>query len=272
MPYKMTYDIYDDTAPIYIEKDGAIGLLYFNRPDKFNAMSFEMWRSLPRYLKALDDDSDVRCIVVSGKGGKAFSAGADVRELSEIAEDAVKRDENRVAIREAQRGLARTKKPNIAMIDGLCVGGGCGLAIHCDMRFASDTSRFAITPAKLGIIYPLNDTKELVDLVGPSQARKLLFTADQIDTTEALRIGLIDGVYPQGDLKSAVDATATLICERSQYSIQMMKANIQAIVEGQVDDNPATANAFNDAHVGIDAQEGIKAFMEKRKPKFEWNG
>jgi enoyl-CoA hydratase/carnithine racemase len=268
----LTENLWDETASIYVAKAGKIGWLYINRPQKYNALTIKMWSQIPACIEALDNDPDVRCIIMTGKGGKAFSTGADIHDISAGVGDKLVQEVNRLAIRNGQRVLARAKKPVIAMIDGLCIGGGCGLAIHCDIRFASDTSRFAITPAKLGIVYPLNDTKELVDLVGLARAKRLLFSADQIDANKALKIGLIDEVVAEGELEASVLSFANRICELSAFSIQHMKANIQAILDGQIDDDERTSNLFNHAHDADDGVEGFRAYAEKRKPDFKWNG
>ncbi len=264
--------LWNAKAPIYIEKTNAIGWIYINRPEKYNALTIQMWCQIPECIAALDNDRDVRVIIIKGLGGKAFSTGADIHDIASGIGDKNIQEINRLAIRNGQRALARARKPVIAMINGLCIGGGCGLAVHCDIRFASQGSRFAITPAKLGIVYPLNDTKELVDLVGPSRAKMLLFSADQIDANKALKIGLIDEVVTEGELEASVLTFANRICELSAFSIQHMKANIQAILDGQIDDDERTSNLFNDAHDADDGLEGFRAYAEKRKPDFKWNG
>jgi enoyl-CoA hydratase/carnithine racemase len=264
--------LWDKNAPIHIEKTGSIGWIYINRPEKYNALKIHMWEKIPACVKALDADRDVRAIIILGVGGKAFSTGADIHDIASGVGDKDIQEMNRLAIRNGQRALARARKPVIAMIDGLCIGGGCGLAIHCDVRFASERSRFAITPAKLGIVYPLNDTKELVDLVGPSRAKMLLFSADQIDAQKALDIGLVDEVLAVDDLLDKAVAFAERISELSAFSIQHMKANIQSILDGQIDDDERTSTLFNDAHDADDGLEGFRAYGEKRKPDFRWNG
>ncbi|UTW56476.1 enoyl-CoA hydratase/isomerase family protein [Kordiimonas sp. SCSIO 12610] len=264
--------LWDTSAPIHIAKTGAIGWIYINRPEKYNALKISMWQQIPACVAALDNDHDVRAIIITGLGGKAFSTGADIGDIGAGVGNPDIQEVNRLAIRNGQRALARARKPVIAMIDGLCIGGGCGLAIHCDVRFASERSRFAITPAKLGIVYPLNDTKELVDLVGPARAKMLLFSADQIDAQKAQEIGLIDELIPEEGLRASVLAFAGRISELSAFSIQHMKANIQAILDGQIDDDERTSNLFNDAHDADDGLEGFRAYSEKRKPDFKWNG
>ncbi|WP_417458679.1 enoyl-CoA hydratase/isomerase family protein [Kordiimonas sp.] len=264
-------DYSDKTKSIYVEVEGSIGSLVLNRARKRNAMSEAMWSSLPKAMEVLDHDTRVRVIIVRSSSPEAFSAGADIAELEVIAKDPARQESNRIAIREAQRVLARTKKPTIAQISGSCMGGGCGLAIHCDMRFAAHGARFGITPAKLGLIYPLNDTKQLMDLIGPAKAKSMLFTGRVLDAEEALSIGLIDELYDAGELEQKTLSFAQQIASVSQYSVRNIKTIIRRILDGQVDDDDATAEMFRAAHEGVDAAEGVRAFLEKRPPGFTWN-
>ncbi|MBL4638966.1 MAG: enoyl-CoA hydratase/isomerase family protein [Kordiimonadaceae bacterium] len=262
----------DKSNVIYIERQGHIGRLVLNRPEKRNAMSEAMWTVIPSAVALLDADPDVKVIIITSSDEGAFSAGADISELQTIAADPARRESNRLAIRDAQRCLARAKKPTIALVWGACVGGGCGLAIHCDFRFASSAAKFAITPAKLGIVYPLNDTKQLIDLVGPSKAKSLLFTGRMILADEALDMGLIDEVYDADSLLENTLAFAEQISTVSQYSVQNMKRFVQRVLDGQVDDDQVTAEIFKAAQEGEDAAEGVQAFLEKRPSAFRWNG
>jgi len=265
-------DFSDNSKPVFVKREGAIGYLLLNRPAKKNAMSEAMWTAIPEALQILDRDRDVRVIILASSTEGAFSAGADIAELEAIATSSARQESNRKAIREAQRALARTEKPTIAQIGGVCMGGGCGLALHCDMRFASADARFGITPAKLGIVYPLNDTKQLMDLVGPAHAKSMLFTARVMGADEALSIGLIDEVHAAGDLAEKTAAFAGQISAVSQFSVRNMKKIIRQILDGQIDDNEATADIFKAAQEGVDAKEGIRAFLEKRSANFTWNG
>jgi enoyl-CoA hydratase/carnithine racemase len=265
-------DIFDQSAPVYVRVDGAVGRIVLNRLEKRNAMSEAMWAAIPNAVKILEQSKDVRVIVLCSSGAQAFSAGADISELEVISSNADRRESNRLAIRNAQRVLARATKPTIAEISGPCIGGGCGLAIHCDFRIAADTAKFGITPAKLGIIYPLNDTKQLMDLVGVSKAKSLLFTGRIVNAADAFEMGLIDEVCQVDALAEQVIDLASHLASVSQYSLQGMKQSIQRILDGQVDDDSATSQQFIDAHEGVDAQEGVRAFLEKRTPAFTWNG
>jgi enoyl-CoA hydratase/carnithine racemase len=177
------------------------------------------------------------------------------------------RKRNQAAIRRTQVTLARAPKPTIAAVDGDCIGGGCGLALACDLRVASPRARFGITPAKLGLVYPLHDTKLLVDVVGPAQAKRLLYTAGLIDAREAHRIGLVDILAD--DLASAVGELTTSIAAASPHSQRASKAIIRRILDGTVDDDPASSTEFDDAFQGEDFREGVAAFLGKRAPRFE---
>jgi len=265
-------DYRDSSQPVYVKVEGAVGYLLLNRPEKKNAMSEAMWAAIPGAVKMLDQDKNVRVIILTSSSTGVFSAGADIAELEQIAENAERQESNRVAIREAQRSLARAEKPTIAQVSGPCMGGGCGLALHCDLRFASKSARFGITPAKLGIVYPLSDTKQLMELVGPSQAKSILFTGRVMGAEEAISIGLIDQIHADSDLVENTKEFAQQMVSVSQFSIRNMKVNIRRILDGQIDDDDATAETFKKAQEGIDAKEGIRAFLEKRPAKFKWNG
>ncbi len=264
-------DIFDQSAAVFARIDGPFGRIVLNRPDKKNAMSQAMWHRVASAVQALDAAADVRVIILCSSTLGSFSAGADISELETIASDPERREANRRAIRDAQRGLARAKKPTIAQISGPCVGGGCGLAIHCDFRFADGDARFGITPAKIGIIYPLNDTKQLMDLVGVSNAKSMLFTGRLIDALEAKSIGLIDRLVSADQLVAEVEVFARELSAVSQYSLNGIKQTMQRILDGQVDDDPASENMFVTAHESVDAKEGVKAFLEKRQAKFTWS-
>jgi len=257
---------------IYVEREGAIGYLKMNRPDKKNALSEAMWTAIPRALDMLEHDTNIRAIIVTSSSQSGFSAGVDIGELEAIAANPGRRESNRQAIRTAQRALARTEKPTIAQVWGACMGGGCGLALHCDMRFAATTARFGITPAKLGLVYPLNDTKQLIDIVGPSRAKSILFTGRTLEAAEALKIGLVDEVYSAGELAGKTKEFVEQVTAVSQFSVRNSKKFIRQILDGQIDDDADTANIFNAAQEGVDAQEGIRAFLEKRSANFSWNG
>lgn len=246
-----------------MERDGAIGRIVIDRPDKRNAFNQEMWELFPVLLGAASIDRAIRVVVVQSATPGIFCAGADIGELMAHKDNAVWREANQAAINRTQHELARFAKPTIAMIDGDCVGGGCGIALACDIRVATARSRLGITPAKLGLVYPLHDTKLLVDLIGHGQAKKMLFTGALLDSEEALRIGLIEAIGEEAD------SMAQQIAANSAHSTHEIKAFVRRILDGQSDDDAETRRIFAEAFTRSDFAEGTAAFAAKRKAEFK---
>lgn len=246
-----------------LERDGPIGRILIDRPEKRNAFNQDMWDQLPVLLGAALIDRAIRVVVLQSATPGMFCAGADISELMAHKDSAAWREANQAAINRAQHELARFAKPTIAFIDGDCVGGGCGIAIACDIRVATPSSRMGITPAKLGLVYPLHDTKLLVDLVGPGQAKKMLYTGELLSAEDALRIGLVELV------DNNANSLAQQIVENSAYSTHEIKGFVRRILDGQADDDLETKRIFADAFTKPDSLEGTAAFLEKRKPRFK---
>ena len=245
-----------------LETTPPVASLLIDRPDKRNAFTVAMFEALPSLIAQAVADSMARVIVLTSSNPGMFCAGADIGELSANAHDATWRARNQAAINTAQHDLARADKPVVAFIDGDCVGGGCGLALACDIRIATSRARFGITPAKLGLVYPLHDTKLLVELVGPGQAKRILMTGGLIDAGEALRIGLIDMIA------DSPDALIDGIAANSPHSTRQSKVMIRRILDGQTADDAETLASFAAAFEGADFQEGVAAFLAKRKAEF----
>lgn len=246
--------------------ENRIAHIVIDRPDKRNAFTHSMWEALPPLIEQAMNNPQVRVMILRASKPGAFSAGADIAEFGEGAQDPQWRTRNQAAIRRAMETLARAPKPVIAQIEGDCIGGGCGLSLACDFRIATPTARFGITPAKLGLVYSLHDTKLLVDLVGPSAAKRILFTAQLINAAEALRIGLIDELAE--DAGAAAHALAVHIAGVSPHSVRASKAMIDRILHGQAEDDTDTLAQFADAFDGPDFAEGVAAFLGKRTAEF----
>jgi enoyl-CoA hydratase/carnithine racemase len=242
-----------------LEQHGAVARLLIDRPDKRNALNFAMWRAIPDLVAQAMADDAVRVLILTSATPGLFCAGADIEDFSDAKA-------NQQAIRASQYALAHAEKPVIAAIDGDCIGGGCGLAMACDIRISGPKARLGITPAKLGIVYSLFDTKLLVDLVGPAQAKRILFSGALLTAQEAARIGLVEEIA--SDPVKAALALAETIAANAQHSIRSSKAIIRRIVEGQPDDDAETLAMFADAFALPDFAEGVAAFREKRPPRF----
>jgi enoyl-CoA hydratase/carnithine racemase len=245
-----------------LEKQGHTAHLLIDRAAKRNAFDMAMWQALPRLLDEAATDPQLRLLVLRAAESGAFCAGADISELLANKDDAAWRAANQSAINAAQFALARFALPTIAFVEGDCVGGGCGLALACDLRVATRAARFGITPAKLGLVYPLHDVKLLTDLVGPGQAKRMLFTGSLIDAAEALRIGLVES------LGEDVAAFAEQILAASPHSTREIKRFVRRVLDGQAQDDAETLATFAEAFTLPDFTEGTSAFTEKRKPEF----
>ncbi len=245
-----------------LEIAGTTAHLVIDRPDRRNAFDLAMWTALPALLEQAVADPAVRVLILRAAAPGPFCAGADIRELLANKDDAEWRSANQAAINRVQHDLARLPLPTIAFIEGDCVGGGCGLALACDLRVATPAARFGITPAKLGLVYPLHDVKLLVDLVGPGQAKRILFTGALIDAAEALRIGLVEQVA------AGSEALAGAILAASPHSVRHSKAFVRRVLDGQAVDDAETLAIFAEAFTGADFAEGTRAFVEKRNPEF----
>lgn len=252
---------------ILLERNGAVATIVLNRPDKRNALNAAMWQRLGVLVDEADADPKIKVIVVTG-AGQAFAAGADIDEFEAVFTDRRAAEAAAAVTYQAQKKLHRNRKPTIAKIRGACVGGGCGIALCCDLRFADTTAKLAITPGKLGLIYSLADTKRLVDLVGPASAKDILYTGRLLDTAEAHRVGLLDRVTEPDKLDEAVASYASDICAASQFSARGTKEIVQMILDGADDDTATTRRLFVDAFAGADFKEGFTAFRAKRKPTF----
>ncbi|QYU69461.1 enoyl-CoA hydratase/isomerase family protein [Leptolyngbya sp. 15MV] len=245
-----------------LEIDGATAHLLIDRSDKRNAFDMAMWRAMSELLERAARNPDLRLMILRAAQPGAFCAGADIVELLANKDDADWRAANQAAINSVQHDLARHPLPTIAFIEGDCVGGGCGLALACDLRVATPQARFGITPARLGLVYPLHDVKLLTALVGPGQARRILYTGDLLDAAEALRIGLVE------EVADSPEALAQAILAASPHSIRETKRFVRRVLDGQTADDEETLRIFAEAFTGPDFAEGTAAFVAKRKPEF----
>jgi enoyl-CoA hydratase/carnithine racemase len=253
---------------IFLETRGAIAELVLNRPDKRNALSAAMWQAIPGLALEAGADPRVKVLILRGASALAFSAGADIAEFERVHASAATAGEYHAVIAAAYDALARLEKPTIAMVQGVCFGGGCALALCCDLRYADPSARFCIPPARLGLTYSLGETKRLVDLVGPSKAEEMLMGAKVIDAEEALRIGLATQLFAAAELERETRAFAGQLAELSQFTIRAVKQIVGEIQNGAVAETELSKRLLESQFDGPDYLEGRRAFLEKRKPAF----
>jgi enoyl-CoA hydratase len=249
-----------------IEHDGAVAVVTIDRPEKRNALSAQVRAELIAALDALRDDESVRVLVVTGAGEKAFVAGADIAEFAQRTPL-----EQRAAMtgRRVFDEIAAYPKPVIAMINGFCLGGGCELALACDVRVAADTAKLGQPEINLGIIPGGGGTQRLPRVVGMGQAMRLVLSGEIIDAAEALRIGLVDVVHPAADLRQKTMDFARAMATRSPVALRMAKSAVRAAAEMPLAAGLAyETEAFVTCFASDDKREGVAAFLEKRPPEF----
>lgn len=257
------------TDKMIARKEGHVAHLIFNNPERHNAVSLEMWQAIIDILADFTKDKNVRAVVLSGAGEKAFVSGADISKFeNERSNEEAIAHYNEV-VDQASKAIENFPKPTIAMIRGYCVGGGLGIALGCDLRICADDARFALPAAKLGVGYGFSGIKRFVDTVGPSFTKEFFFTARQFDAAEALAMGLANRVLPVAELEAYVKNYASLIAANAPLTIEGTK-----FIVGEVMKDPAARDlkgcqeAVDRCFKSADYKEGRKAFMEKRKPAF----
>ena len=257
------------TDKMIARKEGNIGWMIFNQPQKHNAVSYDMWLAVPKIIAAFESDPEVRVIVVTGAGEKAFVSGADISEFESkrSGEDAVRVYD--AAGEAAQRALVESSKPTVAMIRGICVGGGLAIALNTDIRICSANSVFAVPAARLGLGYRFSGIKRLVDIVGPAFAKEIFFSANKFTAEDARIMGLVNRVVPEPELEGSVRKFAATVSANAPLTVKAAKMAINAAVDDP-DKRPLAEIdvAVKACFASEDYIEGRRAFMEKRKPNF----
>jgi len=258
------------TEKLVARKDGAIGWIVFNNPQKHNAVSLEMWGALPVVLDEFAKDAQIRVVILKGEGEKAFISGADISQFKEKRGSAEAVQTYNAASDRASRALSEFPKPLIAMIRGYCIGGGLGVATSCDLRIASDNSRFGVPAAKLGLGYRYSGIKRLSELVGPSFTAEIFYTGRQFDAGEALQMGLVNRVLPAADLEKYVLDYATTMTHNAPLTIAAVKRSLLELRKDPGERDLELCQKMVEAcFASEDYAEGRTAFMEKRKPVFK---
>ena len=255
---------------IISRQEDLTGHLIFNNPERHNAVSLDMWDAVETVLDGFVADDKVRVIVVSGAGGKAFVSGADISkfETERGTREAVAHYNAR--IKAVYEKVHRLPKPTLAMIDGFCLGGGLALAVSCDLRFCSQKSKFGLPAAKLGLGYPYDGLKRLVDAIGPGAAKDIVFSGRRLNAEEALSIGLVQKVLPEAELEKFVFDYARTVAENAPLTVTSLKFIIGEILKDPAErDLDMCREMVDRCFASEDYVEGRRAFTEKRKPQFK---
>lgn len=255
---------------IVVEKDSTLGWVVINRPEKLNSFTGAMWQRLNEAVKTLEGDSSIRVILIRGAGERAFSAGADITEFrpSGAAPDAS--TGNGSPFDMAMVAIAQCSKPTVAMIHGVCMGGGCALALSTDIRLASTDAVFAITPAKIGLGYPFGSVERTVRELGPANARYMLITGAKFSANKAKEMGLVQEVVAPEELENAATEMGRLIAGNAPKTIRAVKECVRHSVLDEAQRNVEACNALiNECAGSEDFREGILSFVEKRPPNFQ---
>lgn len=255
---------------LVLEREDAVALITLNRPKQLNALNQALNTELSDVLDALAADDQVRAVIITGSGDRAFAAGADISELAQL-ESATQGRLLATRSHVLGRKMAELPKPIIAAINGFALGGGLELALACDFRLASETAQVGLPEVTLGIIPGWGGTQRLPRLVGPGMAKLLMMSGERVDAAEALRIGIVERVYPQAELLDAARQLAQKLASMPPLSIAAIKQAVNRGLNMALDDaNLFEAGLFAELTVTQDSKEGTRAFLEKRKP--EWQG
>ncbi len=250
-------------------KDGKVGIMTFNNPEKHNAVSLEMWEAAEKILDDFVVDPDVRVIVLTGAGGKAFVSGADISkfESERASEEAVQR--YNALVDKVYSRIYQMPKPTIAMIRGFCIGGGLNLAICCDMRFATESSKFALPAAKLGLGYGYKGLRRYIETIGPVATKEIFFTGRQFTSAEAHRWNIVNRIVADDAIEETVMGIANMIADNAPLTIATIKRSTIEILKNFDQQDLTACDAMVAAcFASDDYREGRRAFLEKRKPQF----
>ena len=252
---------------VLIEKKGKIGIVTVNRPQQMNSMNSLTRSELAEAFNFLESDKDIAVILLTGSEGKAFIAGADIKEfLNQTLETEKQLEEDWIIT----TIISNLKKPVIAVIDGFCLGGGLELAMSCDLRIASDRSKLGQPEINIGIIPGAGGTQRLTRLIGEGRAMEMILTGRMITAEEAFSYGIINFVYDSDDLMDEAIQIANTIGEKSKYAVERAKKSVKAVSEMNLKDGlKLEREMFIECLNSEDGEEGITAFIEKRKPNFK---
>ena len=257
------------TTKMLTRVEGPVGWMVFNNPLRRNAVSSDMWAAIPGIVDRFEQDPAIRVIALTGAGRQAFVSGADISQFERQRSSAASSAAYDHVFEQAVTALRSATKPTVAVIRGWCLGGGVGIAVTCDLRFAAEDARFGVPAARLGLGYAMRNVKTLMDLVGPANTKEIFYTARHFTAAEALDMGLINRAVPADQLEAFVAAQFASIAANAPLTLLALKRAVAELGRGQEADYAAVDTLVQACFDSADYAEGRRAFMDKRKPVFK---
>ena len=255
------------SAPVYVERDGAIASVVLNRPERMNALDKAMWMRLGELMRELDADEGVRCIVLRGAGGKAFAAGADISEFANERANSAQARRYGADVAGTMRALAQCRHPTLALIEGACVGGGLLIASQCDLRLCNESARFGVPVKNLGLTEAYDELQGMMQVLGRAASLEILLEGRIWGAREAYEKGLVSRVLPDGELVAEAYGAARRVAEGAPLVARWHKKFIRRLA----DPRPLSDQEYAESYACFDTEDfraGVRAFLAKEKPRF----
>lgn len=250
----------------YVE--GRVRQVVFDRPHHRNALNFAMWKAIPGLMEEATNDDEIRAIAFVGRTGEVFSAGADIQEFETARAGVENATLYSDAVREAELSIINSSKPTLAFVRGWCVGGGCEIAVACDIRVGDPSARMGLTPVKLGIVYGQVSTSRLVQEVGPAWARYLLLTGLIVNSSTALRSSLLHEIYPRETAEQDWDSLLATVTAGAPITQAAAKKLVDRAIDGTGAEDDLAAHLYQRSHESTEYNRGVKSFITKQTPSF----
>jgi len=257
------------TTRMIARVEGPVGWMIFNNPERRNAVSLDMWEAVPRILRRFEDDPAIRVIALAGEGGRAFVSGADISQFEQQRSNAEQVAHYEQVGNRASDALKGASKPTVAVIRGWCIGGGLGIAANCDLRFATEGSKFGVPAGRLGLGYAHKGVQTLMSIVGPAYTKEIFFTARHFSAAEAVAMGFVNRVAPDAEFDAFVAGQLATIAANAPLTLKALKGTVRELLRGPEADLALSKQLVAECFASEDYKEGRTAFMEKRQPVFQ---
>jgi enoyl-CoA hydratase len=256
------------TTRMIARVEGPVGWMVFNNPERRNAVSLDMWEAVPRIIGRFEADPAIRVIALAGAGGRAFVSGADISQFEKLRSNEEQTVHYDQVSGQATDAIKAAGKPTVAVIRGWCIGGGLGLAATCDLRFATEGSKFGVPAGRLGLGYGPKGVQTLMDVVGPAYTKEIFYTARHFTAAEAQGMGFVNRVLPEAEFDAFVAAQLALIAGNAPLTLKALKRTVAELLRGPEADLDRCQDLVAACFASEDYKEGRRAFMEKRQPVF----